>query len=73
MAYSKTVWVNDNAPALNATNLNKIENGIYDNAENVDDLLDGLINLDTTASPGTTDGDLYAAIDALGWASDVIE
>lgn len=73
MAYSKTVWVNDNAPALNATNLNKIENGIYDNAENVDDLLDGLINLDTTASPGTTDGDLYAAINALGWASDVIE
>lgn len=73
MAYSKTVWVNDNAPALNATNLNKIENGIYDNAENVDDLLDGLINLDTTALPGTTDGDLYAAIDALGWASDVIE
>ena len=73
MAYSKTVWVNDNAPALNATNLNKIENGIYDNAENVDDLLEGLINLDTTASPGTTDGDLYAAIVALGWASDVIE
>jgi hypothetical protein len=73
MAYSKTVWVNDNAPALNATNLNKIENGIYDNAENVDDLLEGLINLDTTASTGTTDGDLYAAIDALGWASDVIE
>ncbi len=73
MAYSKTVWVNDNAPALNATNLNKIENGIYDNAENVDDLLEGLINLDTTASPGTTDGDLYAAITALGWASDVIE
>jgi hypothetical protein len=73
MAYSKTVWVNDNAPALNATNLNKIENGIYNNAENVDDLLEGLIDLDTTASPGTTDGDLYAAIDALGWASDVIE
>ena len=73
MAYSKTVWVNDNAPALNATNLNKIENGIYDNAENVDDLLEGLINLDTTASPGTTDGDLFAAINALGWASDVIE
>jgi len=72
MAYSKTVWVNDNAPALNATNLNKIETGIYNNAEAVDDLLEGLINLDTTASPGTTDGDLYAAIVALGWASDVI-
>ena len=72
MAYSKTVWVNDNAPALNATNLNKIETGIYNNAEAVDDLLEGLINLDTTASPGTTDGDLYAAIVALGWDNDVI-
>lgn len=29
-------------------------------------------SLDTTASPGTTDGDLYAAIVALGWDSDVI-
>ncbi len=28
--------------------------------------------LDTTASSGTTDGDLYAAITSLGWASDVI-
>ena len=72
MAYSKTVWVNDNAPALNATNLNKIETGIYNNAEAVDDLKEGLIDLDTTASPGTTDGDLYAAIVALGWDSEVI-
>ena len=29
--------------------------------------------LDTTAASGTTDGDLYAAITALGWQSDVIE
>ena len=38
MAYSKTVWVNDNAPALNAANLNKIENGIYNNANDIADL-----------------------------------
>lgn len=30
------------------------------------------VNLDTTASSGT-DHDLYTAITALGWASDVIE
>ena len=30
------------------------------------------IALDDTAAAGTTDGDLYAAIDALGWDSDVI-
>ena len=29
--------------------------------------------LDTSAASGTTDGDLYAAIVALGWESDVIE
>ena len=29
MAYTKTVWVNDSVPAINQTNLNKIEQGIY--------------------------------------------
>lgn len=28
MAYSRTIWVNDSLPAINAGNLNKIENGI---------------------------------------------
>lgn len=32
MAYTKTEWVNDSVPAINASNLNKIEQGIYDNA-----------------------------------------
>lgn len=32
-----------------------------------------LLGLDTTAASGTTDGDLYAAIVALGWQSEVIE
>ena len=31
MAYTKTTWVNGQAPAINAANLNKIEQGIYDN------------------------------------------
>jgi hypothetical protein len=30
MAYIKTVWVNGVSPAINDTNLNKIEQGIYD-------------------------------------------
>lgn len=30
MAYTKTIWVNDSVPALNATNLNKMEQGIAD-------------------------------------------
>lgn len=30
MTYTKTQWANDTAPAINATNLNNIENGIGD-------------------------------------------
>ena len=44
MAYTKTNWVNDSVPAINAGNLNKIEQGIYDNSNNIGDLS----NLDTT-------------------------
>lgn len=36
-------------------------------------LQDGEIDLDTTAAAGTTDGDLYGAITALGWENDVID
>lgn len=44
MSYTKTQWVNDQAPAINATNLNKIEQGIYDN----DAHIGTLSNLTTT-------------------------
>jgi len=40
---------------------------------NWDNSYNGKVSLDTSAQSGTTDGDLYAAIVALGWASDVIE
>ena len=30
MTYTKTTWVNDSKPAINAANLNKIEQGIAD-------------------------------------------
>ncbi len=30
MSYRKTTWANNQAPAINAENLNKIEQGIYD-------------------------------------------
>lgn len=36
MSYTKTNWVNDSAPAINATNLNKIEQGIKDSADWID-------------------------------------
>lgn len=36
MAYTKTVWVNNQAPAINADNLNKIEDGIYNSVRYAD-------------------------------------
>lgn len=35
MAYTKTVWVDGQAPAINAANLNKIEQGISDATQNL--------------------------------------
>ena len=32
MSYTKTTWTDGAPPAINATNLNKIENGIYENS-----------------------------------------
>ena len=32
MSYTKTNWVNGSAPALSAENLNKMEQGIYENS-----------------------------------------
>jgi len=37
MAYTKTDWVDGQAPAINATNLNKIEQGIYDLSVSIDE------------------------------------
>lgn len=36
MAYTKTIWVNDNEPDIDADNLNKMEQGIYDGQLNAE-------------------------------------
>lgn len=46
MAYTKTNWVNDSVPAINAGNLNKIEQGIYDNSVAIEQTSDNLGDLD---------------------------
>ena len=40
MSYTKTVWNNDNLPYINADNLNKMEQGIYDNSIDIGTLSD---------------------------------
>ena len=70
MAYTPTAWVNGTTPALNATNLNKIEGGIEDahddiatlNAALVNDLIAGVTptladwTVDPTDAAHITDG-----------------
>lgn len=53
MAYTKTNWVNDQAPAINATNLNNIEDGIA-NSYNV-----ALLAVSDTAPSECSTGDKY--------------
>ena len=54
MSYTKTTWVNDQAPAINATNLNKIETGIFNNDAMLTSILTTLgINTTTWVSTDT--------------------
>lgn len=39
--YTRTEWLNNTAPAINAVNLNKIEQGIFDAHSDVADILNG--------------------------------
>lgn len=50
--YSKTTWINGSSPALNENNLNKIEQGIYDNRE----YIQTLNSRDTYFTPETSIG-----------------
>ena len=54
MAYSKTTWINGASPAINATNLNKIEAGIYDIDAIVTDHTSTLASLSSTVGTHTT-------------------
>ena len=52
MAYTKTNWVNDSEPSINAANLNKIENGIFNadqKAETADDKANTIISTNLPA------------------------
>lgn len=54
MAYTKTTWQNDQAPAINATNLNHIEDGIFNNDSMLSSILTTLgINATTWVSTDT--------------------
>jgi len=48
MAYTKTTWVNGGPPAISADNLNKIENGIYNNSVKIDAITDYIVETGTS-------------------------
>lgn len=62
MTETDPIFTNSAAYGISSTDITN-----WDNSYN------GKVSLDTTAASGTTDGDLYAAIVALGWENDVIE
>lgn len=70
MAYVKTNWVDDAAPAVSASNLNKIEQGIYDAHVTADEAL-ALAEASGEAAPALalpgypSDGDVTILTDSL--------
>lgn len=61
MAYTKTVWVNNQAPAINADNLNKIEQGIFDTDRNV-------TALTTEVGKKTVSYAIQVTLTSAGWS-----
>lgn len=58
MAYTKTQWVNNNEPPIDATNLQKIEDGIYNNDVLITKVLSAIgIATTTWSSSGNYDID----------------
>lgn len=68
MSYSKINWVDGAVPALNATNLNRMDDGIYSNSKALNDKLDKM-PFDTTPKVNSpnyiTSGTLYNSVSAL--------
>ena len=54
MSYTKTQWRNNQSPAINADNLNHIEQGVYDAHQTIDQLMEAV---PTKTSELTNDGD----------------
>lgn len=70
--YTKTNWVNDSTPAINADNLNKIEAGIKANADSINDLIAKSIVIENQTNLTLQSGDFtyrncsFNAIGTLG-------
>lgn len=53
--YSPTTWRNQQSPKINATNLNKLETGVYDNSQHIIELDAGKVSKETGKGLSTND------------------
>lgn len=67
MAYTKTNWINDSVPAINAGNLNKIEQGIYDNSVATEENTNNIGDLDNLTTQNNSN--LVEAINEVNTVS----
>ena len=68
MAYTKTVWVNNQAPAINADNLNKIEQGIFDTDAGVAAANSNVATLTTEVGKKTVSYAIQVTLASAGWS-----
>lgn len=68
MAYTKTVWVNNQAPAINADNLNKIEQGIFDADAGVTAANSNVAALTTEVGKKTVSYAIQVTLTSAGWS-----
>ena len=68
MAYTKTVWVNNQAPAINADNLNKIEDGIFNNDAAITNTNSTVANLTTEVGKKTVSYAIQVTLTSAGWS-----
>ena len=68
MAYTKTVWVNNQAPAINADNLNKIEQGIFDTDAGVTAANSNVAALTTEVGKKTVSYAIQVTLTSAGWS-----
>ena len=68
MAYTKTVWVNNQAPAINADNLNKIEQGIFDTDAGVTAANSNIAALTTEVGKKTVSYAIQVTLTSAGWS-----
>ena len=68
MAYTKTVWVNNQAPAINADNLNKIEEGIFNNDAAITNTNSTVANLTTEVGKKTVSYAIQVTLTSAGWS-----